>query len=153
MKQKLRVLMVCTGNICRSPTAEGVLLAFSDACEVDSAGTHSYHVGEPPDPRTLHAALVRGYDLSEQRARKVQLSDFEKFDWLLAMDRSHRDFLLQMARTPKERSQVRLLLDFSDRWPGEEVPDPYYDGPEAFEEVLNRVEDGCRGFLKAVLKK
>jgi protein-tyrosine phosphatase len=134
----LRVLLVCTGNICRSPTAEGVLRAraeargLADRLLIDSAGTHGYHVGEPPDPRTVRAAAARGYDLSSLRARAVTPGDFRRFDLLLGLDRSHVQTLLQ--RAPHElRERVQ---PFDER----DVEDPYHGGPEHFERVLDQVE-------------
>ena len=141
--------MVCTGNICRSPTAEGVLRHLAREAglpiEVDSAGTHDYHVGDAPDRRACAHAAKRGYDLSSLRARQVTADDFQAFDLLLAMDRGHRELLLR--RCPAEhRHKVRMFMDFAGR-DGEEVPDPYYGGAEGFEGVLDRVEAACRGLL------
>jgi protein-tyrosine phosphatase len=142
----LRVLLVCTGNICRSPTAEGVLraraqaLGLADRLLVDSAGTHGYHVGEPPDPRTVRAAAARGYDLSSLRARAVTPGDFRRFDLLLGLDTSHVHTLLQRA-PPGLRERVQ---PFDDR----DVEDPYYGGPEHFERVLDQVELRSAWWLK-----
>lgn len=148
----VRVLMVCTGNICRSPTAEGVLRALAERAGwgqrvwVDSAGTSAYHVGEPPDARSQQHALRRGYDLSGQRARQVVDADFARFDWLLAMDHGHWQSL--RARAPAAASaRLGLLLDFAPGMAGHEVPDPYYGGARGFERVLDLVEAGCEGFL------
>jgi len=149
---KASVLIVCTGNICRSPTGEGVLREHAKRRGLDrdvrvaSAGTHGYHVGESPDPRAIEHAARRGYDLSEQRASQVTRKDFEAFDFILAMDRGH----LRMLRAMKpdgSRAQVGLFLDASDRWRGEDVPDPYYGGPEDFERVLDMVEEAAGRWL------
>ena len=148
----MRVLFVCLGNICRSPTAEAVLRALAAreapelVLEVDSAGTAGYHVGQPPDPRTRAAAARRGYDLSTLRARTVEPADFERFDLILAMDRENLTVLRR--RAPIEaRERLRLFLEFAPGNAPEEVPDPYYGGPNGFEEVLDLVEAATRGLL------
>jgi len=148
----VRILFVCLGNICRSPTAEAVLraLAAREApellLEVDSAGTAGYHVGEPPDPRTRQAATRRGYDLSTLRARVVEPADFERFDLILAMDRENLRVLRR--RAPAHvHERVRLFLEFAPEAGPEDVPDPYYGGPNGFEEVLDLVETATRGLL------
>jgi protein-tyrosine phosphatase len=141
---KRSVLFVCTGNICRSPTAEGVLrhLAEKEGIElrVASAGTGDWHVGSPPDERAQRHAKGRGYDLSALRARQVRPSDFEEFDLILAMDRGHLRALEGMA-PPAMRHKVRLFVQ------GHDVPDPYYGGPQGFEHVLDLVEAACRDLL------
>jgi protein-tyrosine phosphatase len=154
----LRVLFVCTGNICRSPTAEGVLRhlvaneGLGDRVIVDSAGTHGYHVGNKPDRRSMVAAARRGYDLSGLRARKIASTDFIEFDYLLAMDREHVRILESSA--PREhREKIAMLLDFSRRYGGNEVPDPYYGGPQGFEHVLDLIEDGAEGLLEDIKRK
>jgi len=143
--KKRSVLFVCTGNICRSPTAEGVLrhLAEKEGIElrIASAGTGDWHVGSPPDERAQNHAKGRGYDLSAQRARQVQKSDFEEFDLILAMDRGHLRALQRMA-PPEAQHKVRLFIT------GRDVPDPYYGGPQGFEHVLDLVEDACRDLLQ-----
>ena len=151
----MRILFVCLGNICRSPTAEGVLraLAAREApelpIEVDSAGTAGYHVGQPPDPRTREAAARRGYDLSTLRARIVEPGDFERFDLILAMDRENLEVLRR--RAPRDaRERLRLFLEFAPEGGPAEVPDPYYGGPNGFEEVLDLVEAATRGLLAAM---
>ena len=140
-----RVLFVCTGNICRSPTAEGVLRHLASArglaLHVESAGTGDWHVGQPPDERALHHARRRGYDLSAQRARQVRAADFETFDLIVAMDRGHLRALLRHC-PPEHRAKVRLFLE------GEDVPDPYFGGAEGFEQVLDLVEAACRSLLE-----
>ena len=145
----MKLLFVCTGNICRSPTAEAVLRKMSldekVHLHVESRGTHDYHVGEPPDERSQQHAKGRGYDLSAQRARQVSDRDFEEFDLILAMDRSHLRLLERMCPA-QHRAKLRLFL------PGADVPDPYYGGAEGFEEVLDLVEAACRGLLQDVRK-
>lgn len=149
----MRVLFICLGNICRSPTAAGVLraLAERDAPQlqlaVDSAGTADYHIGEPADPRTLAAALARGYDLSAHRARQLERADFARFDLLLAMDRQN---LTQMRRRapPTAHERLRLFIDFAPGAGVPEVPDPYYGGPEDFERVIELVETASRGLIR-----
>jgi protein-tyrosine phosphatase len=147
-----RILFVCMGNICRSPTAEGVARSLAGArglaawFEFDSAGTHGYHVGSPPDPRARTAAAQRGYDLSALRARQVAPADFERFDRILAMDRDNLA-LLRQACPKEERGKLALFLDFSVRFDLDEVPDPYYGGAEGFERVLDLVEDAAHGLL------
>jgi len=148
----VRILFVCLGNICRSPTAEVVVrvMAAREApeleLEVDSAGTAGYHVGEAPDPRTRAAAARRGYDLSTLRARIVEPVDFERFDLILAMDRENLSVLRRRA-PPVAQERLRLFLEFAPRADVEDVPDPYYGGPNGFEEVLDLVEDAARGLL------
>jgi len=149
--KKTSVLFVCMGNICRSPTAEGVFRHHVDAAglgekiEVDSAGTHAYHVGEPPDRRARAAAERRGMSLEGIHARRVHDSDYERFDYIIAMDEDNLHRLRQEA--PDEHAaQLHLFLEFSAS--GEaEVPDPYYGGAAGFERVLDLVEDASRGLL------
>ena len=153
-----RVLMVCMGNICRSPTAEGVLRSavekanLADKIEVDSAGTHGYHVGEAPDQRTQRAALARGYDLSQLRARRVAPQDLEYFDLILAMDRSNLDNLKRMAE-PKQHDRIRLLMDYAENFDDDEVPDPFYGLGYSFDLVLDMVEDAAEGLVDALKLK
>ncbi len=152
-----RVLLVCMGNICRSPTAEGVLRHFikinglGDKVEVDSAGTHGYHVGEPPDQRTQRAASARGYNLSQLRARKVARQDLDYFDLILAMDKSNLDNLQRMAM-PEQRAKIRLFMDFAHNFDDDEVPDPYYGLGHGFDLVLDMVEDASQGLVEDIRK-
>lgn len=147
------VLFVCTGNICRSPTADGVLrqmvgqAGLSARVNVDSAGTMDYHVGEAPDRRAQQHAKKRGYDLSSLRAREVLAQDFSRFDLVLAMDSGHLAHLRR--RCPDQfLPKVQLFLDFAEHCAATDVPDPYYGGADGFEQVLDMVEDGCAGVLR-----
>ena len=153
MSKPIRVLMVCTGNICRSPTAEGVLRrkvvdsGLANRVEIESAGTVDYHAGSPPDLRAQQSALRRGYDLSKQRARQVRASDFERFDLLLAMDTEHLDRLVDLCPGPLV-GRIKLLMDYSPTRPrGTGVPDPYYGAPAGFERVLDMIEEACEGLI------
>ena len=154
----IRILFVCLGNICRSPTAEGVLRrrvqerAPHLQVEIDSAGTHAYHVGDPPDRRAIAAAARRGVDLGGLRARTVEDADFAAFDLLVAMDQLNREVLLD--RSPDEyRERVRLMLEFAPSTDVEDVPDPYYGGPVGFEQVLDLVEEASKGLLDELLAR
>jgi protein-tyrosine phosphatase len=146
------------GNICRSPTAQGMLESLlaeaqlAHCVQVDSAGTHAYHVGEQPDQRATRAAASRGIDLSRQRARRVEPGDFARFDYVLAMDGSNLEDLLKVC--PQEhRSKVGLFLAFASQTAQRDVPDPYYGGPQGFERVLDLVEEGARGLLEAIRRQ
>lgn len=140
------------GNICRSPTAEGVFRKLLDEeggglnLQIDSAGTHAYHVGEPPDPRAIEAALNRGIDIGDQRARAVETSDFKNFDLILAMDHDNLE-LLKKIQPRDSRATLRLFMSFSHRSPAGTVPDPYYGGEDGFEEVLDLLEEVGRELL------
>ena len=147
----MRILFVCLGNICRSPTAEGVLrhrlqqAGLEGQIEVASAGTGGWHAGEPPDKRTQRAAQLRGYDLSQQRAQQVRVQDFERYDLILAMDNSNfRD--LQAMQPANGKAELDVFLR---RYKGvkSEVPDPYYDGEQGFVEVLVLIEAACDGLV------
>ena len=154
----MRILFVCMGNICRSPTAEGVfrrLLAERAPgveIEVDSAGTHDYHVGDPPDPRSIAAAARRGVDLRRLRAREVRDEDFERFDLIIAMDRLNRETLLERSPAPF-RERIRLFMEFAGDSEVEDVPDPYYGGALGFERVLDLAEEAAAGLLDEVLER
>lgn len=148
----MKVLFVCMGNICRSPTAEGVFrrLVAERApgfdVEIDSAGTHDYHVGDPPDRRAVAAAARRGIDISSLRARVVEQEDFARFDLLIAMDRLNLATLVD--RSPEQyRERVRLFLEFAPAIDEDDVPDPYYGGPVGFERVLDLAEEASSGLL------
>lgn len=148
----IRVLFVCSGNICRSPSAEGVFRALiakqglSGRIETDSAGTGDWHAGEPPDERSQEAALRRGIDLSGIRARQVVGEDFARFDVILAMDNGHLRHLMRMA-PPTAKGRVRLFLDYAPGATGRDVPDPYFGGGAGFDRVLDLIEAGCAGLL------
>ena len=148
---KTSILFVCMGNICRSPTAEGVFRHHVDSAglgsqiEIDSAGTHAYHVGQPPDRRAQAAAERRGISLARMRARRVEDDDFERFTHIIAMDRDNLALLREQAEA-RHREKIRLFLEFSSG-PETEVPDPYYGGPTGFERVLDLVDDAARGLL------
>lgn len=148
----VKVLFVCLGNICRSPTAEGVFRqlvereGLVDRIEIDSAGTHAYHVGEPPDSRAQQAARQRGIDLSVLRGRKTTANDLEVFDYVLAMDRDNLSHLLSLAED-HQRERVRLFMEFASNRPEQEVPDPYYGGAGGFDRVLDMVEEAAAGLL------
>ena len=149
------VLFVCTGNICRSPTAHGafrhaVRAAGMDALvTVDSAGTHGYHIGDPPDPRSVAAARARGVMIDDLRARKMVKEDAGRFDLILAMDRGHLSHIHRVI-PPGSRAKASLFLDFAPEAAWREVPDPYYGGAADFELVLDLVEQGVRGLLTHV---
>jgi len=148
----MRVLFVCLGNICRSPSAEAVLreIAAREApelrIEVDSAGTAGYHIGSPPDERSQEAARRRGYDMTALRARVIEPADFERFDLILAMDEANYS-VLRRRSPPAYRDRIRLFLDFAPDCGMGEVPDPYYGGPAGFEHVLDLVEEASRGLI------
>lgn len=151
-----RVLFVCMGNICRSPTAEAVVREFARreaglALEVDSAGTHGYHRGDPPDERSIVAARRRGFDLSPLRARVVEVDDFERFDLVLAMDTEVLERLRGIA-PDRHSGRLKLFLEYAPALGRQDVPDPYYGGAAGFEEVLDLVEEGARGLLAALGK-
>lgn len=154
----MRLLFVCMGNICRSPSAEGVFRrvlaerAPDIAVEIDSAGTHDYHVGNPPDRRAIDAARRRGIDLTTLRARQVSVDDFERFDLILAMDDENVEALKRRAPSVYH-SRIRLLMEFAVEAPVRHVPDPYYGGAPGFEQVLDLLEQASEGLLDEVLKR
>jgi protein-tyrosine phosphatase len=155
VQAKYSVLMVCMGNICRSPTAEGVLrhlvheAGLDEQVHIDSAGTLDYHVGSPPDARSQKHAKKRGYDLSSQRARQVSRRDFERFDLILAMDWQNLEELRELC-PPEHLRKLRRLMEFAPSGVSEVVADPYYGGHDGFERVLDHIEEACRGLLIAI---
>lgn len=153
-----RILFCCMGNICRSPSAEGVFRQVLAAraphlqVEIDSAGTHAYHIGHPPDERSVAAASRRGIDLSDLRARVVVDEDFEHYDLILAMDEENLQLLRQ--RAPRIRHErIRLMMDFAPDATSRVVPDPYYGGAQGFEQVLDLLEEASQGLLQALLSR
>ena len=151
----MRVLFVCMGNICRSPTAEGVFRhlveqqGLAEKIIIDSAGTHDYHIGNPPDARSQAAAARRGYDLGSLRARQIVAGDFTKFDYVLAMDDANLH-LLQQQCPDEYRNRLKLFLEFAEGCRLREVPDPYYGGAQGFTQVLDLVESAARGLLEHI---
>lgn len=155
--QQVKVLFVCMGNICRSPTAHGVFRdlvqksGLDDKIIIDSAGTHAYHVGKSPDSRSQQVAKQRGMDMSDLRARIVTDADFYEFDLILAMDGANYQDLLTMA-TPDTEHKVKLFLDFAENSSEQEVPDPYYGGAKGFDRVFDMVEDASLGLLRHIVQ-
>lgn len=154
MSEPTRLLFVCLGNICRSPSGENLMRhvveseGLSEHFEIDSAGTAGYHVGNPPDARMTAAAQKRGFTM-RGRARQVKPADFENFDFIFAMDRANYEDLLDVRdRCEAPTAELRLFCTYCTEHDDEEVPDPYYGGPEGFEYVLDLLEDGCAEFLK-----
>ena len=153
----IRVLFVCMGNICRSPTAHGVFAALveaaglADRIEVDSAGTHSYHVGAPPDPRSQQAARARGVELAGLRARRFDANDFVDFDYVVAMDRDNLADMLAL-RPDNARAQAHLMLEFAPATGRDEVPDPYF-GDTGFDLVYDLVEAAAQGLLARIRER
>ncbi len=151
-----RVLMVCSGNICRSPTAEGVLRAklrqagLGRQVAVDSAGTHGFHISEAPDPRAVQSAKRRGYELAHLRARPLEQSDFSRFHWILAMDQKNLVWL-QQNKPEGAPAELALLLQQAGA-AVQEVPDPYYGGAEGFERVLDLIEPACDAFARQLVR-
>jgi protein-tyrosine phosphatase len=158
-KPSVSVLFVCMGNICRSPTAAGVFAkvvadaGLAEYVEIDSAGTHAYHAGEPPDPRAAAAAARRGFDLGGQKARRVSAEDFDRYDYVLAMDRDNQELLLAVASTDQQHERIRLFMEFGSDPAALEVPDPYYGGAVGFERVLDMVEDAAAGLLRDIQRQ
>lgn len=158
MQEKVRVLFVCMGNICRSPTAEGVFRklvtdqGLGHIIEIDSAGTHAYHVGHEPDRRAQSAARQRGIDLSSLRARQVALQDFETYDYILPMDNSNYEILT--AQSPAHaKTKINLFMSFAPERNTLEVPDPYYGGQRGFEIVFDMIEAASNGLLADIRKR
>ncbi len=155
---KIRVLFCCMGNICRSPTAQGVFTklvieeGLSHLIEIDSAGTHAYHVGEPPDPRARETAQRRGIDLSRQRARRALAEDFEQFDYVLAMDEDNHRALSALC-PPGLEERLKLFMNYAPHLEILEVPDPYYGGTNGFEAVFDMVDEAARGLLQAIRRE
>lgn len=157
---KVKVLFVCMGNICRSPTAEGVFRklvedrGLSHLIATDSAGTHAYHIGEQPDRRSQQAALKRDVTMDDLRARKVDESDFDRFDYILAMDRDNFRNLDEIEqRIGSTASKLQLFMEYAPHHSGMEVPDPYYGGPSGFETVLDMIEAASEGLLAEIEKR
>jgi protein-tyrosine phosphatase len=154
--RKIKILFVCMGNICRSPTAEGVFTdrvikaQLSDFFSIDSAGTHAYHVGDAPDLRSQKAARERGIEINHQRARKLVMDDFERFDEILVMDNANYD-IAHAACPPQHQHKIKLFLDYAPHVPIREVPDPYYGGARGFDHVLDVIEEASDGLLKALI--
>jgi protein-tyrosine phosphatase len=154
----IRILFCCMGNICRSPTAEGVFRQVLAArapeltVEIDSAGTHDYHVGSPPDRRSIEAARRRGIDLSALRARMVSAEDFAHYDLILAMDEEN---LVELKRRapPTHHHRIRLMMEFAPQAPTRWVPDPYYGGTQGFEQVLDLLEEAATGLVQDLLSR
>ena len=156
--RKVSVLFVCMGNICRSPTAEGVFrhvvkqAGMQDNIMIDSAGTHAYHIGESPDKRSQAKAKEHGVDLSNQKARKALAKDFERFDYIIAMDRSNYEDLKSLTRNQEQSQKLSLFMDYADNWNNTEVPDPYYGGSNGFQEVFDMVTSASEGLLEHIKK-
>jgi len=156
--KKIKVLFVCMGNICRSPTAHGVFrqmveqAGLTDQIDIDSAGTHAYHVGNPPDRRALATGRGRGLDFSDLRARQAESNDFHEFDYLLAMDNDNYHGLKAICPAGQE-SRLRMFLEFAPQLGIKEVPDPYYGGDSGFERVFDMVEAASKGLLDEIRQK
>lgn len=150
--QKNKILFICMGNICRSPSAEAMFAdllkktAVADAYEIDSAGTHAYHIGNPPDKRSIAAALRRGIDMQHLRARQLQAQDFDKYDRLIIMDRANHEEIIRQFPVA-EHSKLSYMLDYAKNFTEKEVPDPYYGEGDGFELVLDLLEDAAQGLL------
>jgi len=159
-KKTVSVVFVCMGNICRSPTAEGVFRhiveqkLLSDRIIIDSAGTHAYHIGEPPDLRSQSTAKSRGVDLSSQRARKIAIEDFIEFDYVIAMDVSNHEILKRLSNSTEDinpKSKLHLFMEFAYDSEFDEVPDPYYGGGNGFEHVFDMVKAASEGLLEHII--
>jgi protein-tyrosine phosphatase len=154
----VKVLFVCLGNICRSPTAEGVFrkhvveAGLSETIRIDSAGTHAYHIGEPPDRRAQETAARRGIDISGLRGRRATETDLDEFDYVLAMDRENLHNLLAISQN-HQRERIKLFLEFAEELDEQEVPDPYYGGPSGFDRVIDMIEEASEGLLADIRQK
>jgi protein-tyrosine phosphatase len=161
--QKIKVLFVCTGNICRSPTAEAVFrrhvqaAGLDDRFEIGSAGTHGYHVGDPPDPRSVAVARLNGVDMAAQRARKFDIADFNRYNYIFAMDDGHYAFMSRIKPAEAEDSHMTLFLDFGSKEVGatisRNVPDPYYSADSAFHQVYALIDGQCASILAKLRTK
>jgi protein-tyrosine phosphatase len=157
-RRTVGVLFVCMGNICRSPTAQGIFRRFirdaglDQVIEIDSAGTHAYHLGEPPDLRAQETARQRGIDLGDLRARRVEPEDFERFDYVLAMDQDNYHSLCAICPPGMER-RLNLLMDYAPQLRSREVPDPYYGGESGFERVFDMLEAAAEGLLADIRRR
>ncbi|MCH2196076.1 low molecular weight protein-tyrosine-phosphatase [Kordia sp.] len=149
---KTKILMVCLGNICRSPLAEGILASKLDPTKyfVDSAGTAGYHTGELPDRRSIAIARQYGLDISHQRSRKFVRNDFQTFDYIFAMDQSNYTNILRLAETQEDRDKVQMILNQISPNSNAEVPDPYYGGDQGFENVYQMLDEACSVFAKKI---
>lgn len=152
----MKILMVCLGNICRSPLAEGIMkakaLKYNLDVEVDSAGTAAYHVGELPDPRSMEVAMKNGIDISDQRARKFTVADFDRFDKIFAMDSQNYSDLANLARNNEHLEKLELILNMSQPGKNLTVPDPYYGGKDGFDNVFAMLDQACEVVAKQILQ-
>jgi protein-tyrosine phosphatase len=150
----MKILMVCLGNICRSPLAEGILKSKlpKDAFCVDSAGTSNYHIGELPDQRSIAVASKHGIDITEQRGRQFTINDFDEFDKIYAMDTINYQDIVKLARTPEDTAKVKRILDEIPNYRFSDVPDPYFGGPNGFETVFEMLNLACNVIAKKLSK-
>jgi len=150
----MKILMICLGNICRSPLAEGILSSKlnSNSIFVDSAGTGAYHIGNQPDERSIAVANNYGIDISKQRARKFQVSDFDIFDSIYVMDENNFQDILSLARNHQDKQKVKMILNESHPNKNKSVPDPYYGGEEGFENVFRMLDEACEIISKKIQK-
>lgn len=152
-----RILFICMGNICRSPTAEGVFRKIvkdrgvDELIEVDSAGTGNWHTGNAPDHRAQEAALRRGIDLSDLKARQITIHDTEYYDLIIVMDKQNQAHARSLSQ-PKHQHKIRYLLEFSEQYDQLEIPDPYYGGAHGFDVVLDMIEESCPRLLDSMMK-
>jgi protein-tyrosine phosphatase len=150
----MKILMVCLGNICRSPLAEGIMKSkakkYNLEIEIDSAGTAAYHAGEMPDPRSMEVAAKNGIDLSDQRARKFHPIDFDTFDKIFAMDRYNFSDLAVQARNGEDTAKIQMILNMTHPAENRDVPDPYYGGKDGFDKVYKMLDDACEIIAKEI---